>query len=142
MSRRLSPLEAKQKMDSEGYIYVDVRTVSEYAASHPAGAVNIPLLVDDDGGRKMNPEFADVVSKLFPKDTNLVVGCESGQRSMRALMTLTTMGYPNVLELRSGFSGARSPFGRVTEKGWRDEGLPVETTTPGGAYAEILARIA
>ena len=139
MERRISPVEAKQKMD-EGWVYVDVRTEVEYAAGHPAGAINVPFMIDDGTGRRMNPEFPKVLSALFGTNARLILGCQSGQRSARASMALLAAGFPEVLDQRAGFGGVRSAFGSITEKGWRDAGLPVETTTPGGSYREVLER--
>ena len=42
--KRISPEEARDLMDKEGYVYLDVRSVPEFAAGHPTGAYNIPLL--------------------------------------------------------------------------------------------------
>lgn len=39
---RISPQEASQKL-AEGWTYVDVRTVEEFEAGHPPGAVNVPI---------------------------------------------------------------------------------------------------
>jgi rhodanese-related sulfurtransferase len=43
MPRRVSPQEAKDLMDKEGYVYVDVRSIPEFEAGHPAGAFNVPI---------------------------------------------------------------------------------------------------
>ena len=42
--KRLSPSEAKQLVD-EGWVYLDVRTEAEYAAGHPVGARNVPVML-------------------------------------------------------------------------------------------------
>lgn len=137
---RISPQEAKQRMDAEGYRYVDVRSEPEYAAGHPAGADNVPLLVAGPGGLAPNPDFVRVMSAAYPKDAKLILGCRSGQRSMRAAEALIAVGFTGIVEQRAGFDGPRDPFGRVIEAGWGPAGLPVETATPGGSYAEIKAR--
>jgi hypothetical protein len=55
-------------MDKEGYVYLDVRSVPEFAAGHPTGAYNIPLLDMGPGGMAPNPDFLAVVQKSFPRD--------------------------------------------------------------------------
>jgi len=135
--RRVSPAEAKKLIDEEGYLYLDVRSEPEYAAGHPAGAQNLPLMHAGPGGMQPNPDFLNVAQAVFPRDTKLILGCRSGQRSMRAAEALIGAGYTDVIDQRAGFEGPRDPFGRVTEPGWGAAGLPVEQVTPGGSYAEL-----
>ena len=40
---RISPTEAHEKMRSEGFTYVDVRTEGEFLEGRPAGAINVPF---------------------------------------------------------------------------------------------------
>ena len=103
--RRISPAEAHALMRDEGYVYLDVRTQAEFAAGRPPG---------------------DACAQAFSRDAKLVLGCRSGQRSMRAAEALLGAGYTGLVEQRAGFEGARNAFGQVTEKGWLAEGLPVE----------------
>ena len=137
--KRVSPAEAKQLVD-EGFTYLDVRTEAEYAAGHPVGAQNVPVALAGAGGMQPNPQFLAVVQALFPKDAKLVVGCKAGGRSARAADVLTGAGYTNVVDQRAGYDGARDAFGKLTEPGWQPAGLPVETATAGGSYAELRAR--
>lgn len=135
--KRVSPSEAKKLMDEEQYVYLDVRSEPEYAAGHPEGAHNVPLMHAGPAGMKPNPDFLDVVQALYPKDKKIVVGCRSGQRSMRAAEMLAAAGYTDLIDQRAGFDGPRDAFGAVTEPGWGPAGLPVETATPGASYAEL-----
>ncbi|MGK4007656.1 rhodanese-like domain-containing protein [Sorangium sp. So ce1036] len=135
--KRVSPEQAKQLIDEEGYLYLDVRSEPEYAAGHPSGAHNVPLLHAGPGGMTPNPDFLAVVAALYPKDAKIVVGCRSGQRSMRAAEAMVSAGYTAVVDQRAGFEGPRDAFGALTERGWGPAGLPVETSTPGGSYAEL-----
>lgn len=139
---RVSPAEAKRLIDEEGYTYVDVRSVPEYDAGHPAGSANVPLLHAGAGGMTPNPDFLAVMTALYPKDTKLVLGCRSGQRSLRAAEALAAAGYVALVDQRAGFDGARNAFGAIAEPGWSAEGLPVETSTPGSSYAELQKRVA
>ncbi|HVA40582.1 MAG TPA: rhodanese-like domain-containing protein, partial [Candidatus Binataceae bacterium] len=41
-------------------IYLDVRTESEFAQGHPAGAINVPVVfIKGPGQMELNGEFAD-----------------------------------------------------------------------------------
>jgi|SRR5215472_7396645 len=122
---RISPEEALALMDSEGFSYVDVRSVEEFDAGHPRGAYNIPLLHLGPYGPSPNPDFLKVMDHAFPKDAKIVVGCQSGGRSLQAAALLERAGYSQLREQRAGFQGCRAPNGQV-ELGWRPKGLPTE----------------
>ena len=124
--KRIAPEEARDLMDKEGYAYLDVRTVEEFAAGHPTGAYNVPLLHMGAGGMTPNPEFVAVVEKAFPRDARLVVGCKAGGRSAKAAAALEQAGYTNVVDQRNGFEGTPLPTGGI-EPGWRPRGLPTST---------------
>ena len=132
--RRVSPEEAKALL-AEGYTYVDVRTEAEFEAGHVPGAYNVPV------SRKSvpNPDFLSVIGAHFEKDRRLLVGCQTGSRSQRAVVLLAEAGYTNVSELRTGFSGSRDAFGRP-EPGWSKQGLPIETGSPEGRNYRDLAQ--
>ena len=138
--KRVSPSEAKSLIDAEGYLYVDVRSEPEFAAGHPAGAHNVPLMHAGAKGMTPNPDFLRVIEAVYPKDAKLVLGCAAGGRSLRAVEMLIASGYTAVLDQRAGFGGARDAFGQISEPGWAAAGLPVETAAPGGSYAELRAR--
>ena len=87
-----------------------------------------------------NPEFVSMMEKLYPKDAALVLGCKSGVRSAKAAALLEAAGFSKLADVKSGFDGVRDAFGQVTEKGWAAASLPVETTTPGGSFAELEAK--
>jgi rhodanese-related sulfurtransferase len=129
--RRVSPQEAKQLIDSEGYVYVDVRSTGEFTQAHASESYNVPVAMAGPGGMVPNPDFLTVMQANFPKDAKLVVSCQAGGRSARACAMLSQAGYVNLVDLRTGFGGARDSTGRV-EPGWAAEGLPVAS----GADAE------
>ena len=84
-----------------------------------------------------NADFQTIMGRKFPKDTPLVIGCQSGPRSRRAAEMLDQAGYSNVKELTVGWDGARDAFGRL-DPGWGRKGLPVETGAPEGRrYADL-----
>lgn len=140
MAKQVSVTEAAALMTS-GWRYLDVRSVPEFEAGHPQGAVNIPLLHAQGGRMTPNPDFAAVVAANFPPDSQLLIGCKMGGRSAQAAALLEASGYTNVANVAGGFSGARDPFGRVQAPGWKDAGLPTsEGAPPGAAYAELAAK--
>ena len=138
--KRITPEEARDLMDKEGYVYLDVRSVPEFAAGHPTGAYNVPLLDMGPAGMVENPNFLAVVEKNFPRDARLVVGCKAGGRSARAAALLERAGYTNLVDQKSGFDGTPLPTGGV-EPGWRPKGLPTSTqAATGRAYDALKVR--
>ena len=123
MPKRISPQEAHELM-KQGYVYVDVRSEPEFEASHPEGAVNIPLMHRGAMGMTPNPSFLEAFKRAFGPDDKVVLGCAGGNRSMRAAEILEREGYDELVEQRAGFGGAKDAGGRVVEPGWQDCGLP------------------
>jgi rhodanese-related sulfurtransferase len=139
--KRVSPAEARDLIEKQGYVYVDVRSVPEFVAGHPTGAYNVPLMNMGPGGMTPNPHFLAVMA-TFPKDAKLVVGCKAGGRSARAASMLESAGYTSLVDQRAGFEGAPDPAtGRISEPGWRPAGLPVSTEAgPDRTYEALKAR--
>jgi rhodanese-related sulfurtransferase len=137
--KRISPQEASVKL-AEGWTYVDVRTVPEFEAGHPKGAVNAPLMHAGPGGMVPNPDFLPVMRAVFPVEARLVLGCKSGGRSLRAIKVLVGAGYSQVLDQRAGWDGARDAFGQLAEPGWSRAGLPVELGQPATGSWEDLKK--
>ena len=103
--RQITMDEAVAMMEEEeGYIILDVRTVSEFDEKHISGAINIP---NETIGTDAIPELPD-------KDQLILVYCRSGNRSKQASEKLVKLGYTNVVE-----------FGGIID--W-----PGETETNGG----------
>ncbi len=128
---RVSPAEAHAKMKDEAFTYVDVRTEEEFAAGHPEGAVNVPVMLAGASGMDPNPDFVPVMERAFAKDAPLIVGCKMGGRSARAAKALASAGFTRVLDQRAGWDGAKGSFGELVEPGWSRSDLPVESGTPG-----------
>jgi rhodanese-related sulfurtransferase len=122
--KRVGPQEAKELIDGQGYVYLDVRSVQEFEAGHPAGAYNVPLMLMGPAGMSPNADFLAVVQKSFPKDARLVVGCKGGGRSARAAAMLETEGYGNLVDQKAGYEG------NPPDVGWRPQGLPTSTSAP------------
>ena len=138
--KRISPEEARDLMDKDGYLYLDVRSVPEFAAGHPTGAYNVPLLDMGPAGMTANPDFLAVVQKAFPRDARLVVGCKAGGRSAKAVAALEQAGFTNLVDQRAGYDGAPLPTGGM-EPGWRPKGLPTSTdSAPERTYDGLKKR--
>lgn len=119
-------------------IYLDVRTEAEFAAGHPAGAINIPVAVPKGPGQmQLNLDFVEVAEKILPRDKKLVVGCLVGGRSQRACELLEEAGYADLTNVVGGFGGQRDQSGQVIVAGWKDAGLPVSTDLGAAAYAAL-----
>ena len=124
--RQVTPPDAKQILDvTDGAVYLDVRTPEEFAAGHPAGAINVPAFFKGLLGMKPNEQFLRVAEQILPKERPILCGCAVGGRSQKAAEILAAAGYRDVRNVRGGFSGARDALGRVVVPGWREAGLPV-----------------
>lgn len=91
----IKQLSAKELDQKKGMMLLDVRTDKEYEAGHIPGAVHIPLA-----------EIGDRIKKL-KKDKDLVVYCQSGNRSIWAIKRLMGMGYKNLYNLKGGYHAWR-----------------------------------
>ncbi len=128
--KRIVPKEALDLL-SQGYSYVDVRSIPEFESGHPAGAFNVPLMHFMPGrGMTPNADFAAVMQKRWPKESLLIIGCKTSGRSLRAAELLAGLGYTGVMDMRGGFEGERDASGAMVVPGWKEAGLPVETTSP------------
>lgn len=126
--RQTTPLEAHETLQADPTaVYLDVRSPEEFAAGHPAGALNVPILFFRGGQSTPNPDFVATVRRLVPPATPLLVGCQAGGRSQRGAEMLVAAGYTDVTNVRGGFGGARDETGRLVIPGWREAGLPIET---------------
>lgn len=72
--------EADRLQTTEGYAYIDVRSIPEYDEGHPAGAHNVPLLHYDaqTGQKTPNHEFLAVMQANYSRDEKLRIGCQVG----------------------------------------------------------------
>lgn len=85
---KISPKDAKEIMDNEESIFLDVRTKDEYDQGHIEGAVLLPV---DEISSKAEEVLKD-------KKAKILVYCRSGNRSATAAKALIKMGYENVLD--------------------------------------------
>ena len=143
-SKEITPQQAYDVLQNEtGSVYIDVRTVGEFAAGHPKGAVNIPVAFrDPNRGMVMNEEFVKVVESHFPKDKKIIVGCQAGPRSNAAAGLLQKAGYQDISNMIGGFGGMRDSSGNVVVQGWSSVGLPVsQDNGEGVSYESLSAKV-
>ena len=87
--QQITQEEAKEMMDTQEVIILDVREQDEYDSGHIPGAVLLPVgTIDKDTAAEVIPE----------KDSTVLVYCRSGNRSKAASSTLAELGYPNIYE--------------------------------------------
>lgn len=87
--QQISQEEAKQKMDTEKVLVLDVREQSEYDAGHIPDAVLLPVgEIDAEHAGSVIPE----------KNTTVLVYCRSGNRSKTAAEKLADLGYTEIYE--------------------------------------------
>ena len=87
--QQISQEEAKEMMDTQDVIILDVREQDEYDSGHIPGAVLLPVgTIDETTAAEVIPE----------KDSTVLVYCRSGNRSKTASSTLAELGYTNIYE--------------------------------------------
>ena len=87
--QQISQEEAKEMMDSQEVIILDVREQDEYDGGRIPGAVLLPVgTIDETTAAEVIPE----------KDSTVLVYCRSGNRSKTASSTLADLGYTNIYE--------------------------------------------
>jgi rhodanese-related sulfurtransferase len=80
---------AKEMMDTQEVVILDVREYHEYDSGHIPGAVLLPV------GTITEDTAAAVIDEL---DAVVLVYCRSGNRSKTASQALADLGYTNVYE--------------------------------------------
>ncbi len=95
---------AVQLMNREKAVVIDICEPAEFAAGHVAGAKNIPM------GQLEGKLAGAVKNKALP----VILVCQSGARSSRALGIAKKLGFENVQSLSGGLGA------------WRSANLPVE----------------
>lgn len=100
----LDPAGAVALINREKAVVIDVCEPGEFAAGHVVGARNIPL-------GELEAKLAGVVkNKALP----VVLVCQSGMRSGRAVAIAKKLGYENVQSLGGGLAA------------WKTANLPIE----------------
>jgi len=88
-------IEAKEllKENPRGVI-IDVRSIQEYNEYHLNGSICIPLY-----------ELQNKISSIIEdKNQMLILCCQSGARSKKAISVLAKMGYNNLYEIDGGLN--------------------------------------
>lgn len=100
----LDPAGAVQLINREKGVVIDVCEPTEFAAGHVGGAKNIPL------GELESKLAGAVKNKALP----VILVCQSGARSARAVAIAKKLGYEQAQSLGGGLAS------------WRAANLPVE----------------
>lgn len=100
----LTPAAAVQLINREKAVVVDICEPAEFAAGHVGGAKNIPL------GQLEGKLTGAVKNKMVP----LILVCQSGARSSRAVAIAKKLGYEQAQSLSGGLGA------------WRSASLPIE----------------
>ena len=99
----LNPAEAVLLMNREKAVVIDVCEPGEFANGHIAGARNVPPA-------QLEAQLPGVVKN---KATPVILVCQAGVRSGRALSVVRKLGYENAQSLAGGL------------KAWRAASMPV-----------------
>lgn len=125
----LTPREAGYAIQLSGKTLLDVRPASERNKAWVKGSTWIPIFDVDDsfdvgtlskkatnfvmGGwwsgvptLSYNSQFLSKVEEKFPRDTDLIVVCQKGLRSLAACELLCNAGYKNVFWVQGGLEAA------------------------------------
>lgn len=93
--RNVGPAEFDQlRAQAPAGTVIDVRSESEFTAYHLAGAVNYNYL---------GPDFLEQMEALDP-DTEYLVYCRSGRRSVRACTLMRNAGITKLIHLDGGIN--------------------------------------
>lgn len=84
MIEKITPQCAKEIMDTQDCIAIDVRNENEYDLIHIPNVVNLPL--DKIEGNTI----------LKDKDQLILVHCQTGRRAEKACILLESLGYSNI----------------------------------------------
>lgn len=100
----VNTLQATQLMNRENALVLDVREPAAYAAGHILGAKNLPLGELEKRAGELDKH----------KKKAVIVTCDTGMSSSRAVKVLKARGFENVVNLSGGF------------RAWLQASLPVE----------------
>jgi len=100
----VTPPQATHLINREDALVLDVREPGEYASGHVLGAKNLPLA-------RLVADPAELAKR---KDRPVIVYCDGGERSGKAVSLLKREGFGRVANLAGGIGA------------WQQAGLPVE----------------
>jgi thioredoxin len=102
--KELTAAEAKNLIETNQPLILDVRTPNEYYSGHIAGATLIPL-------QQLSQRLSEIQQY---KDKEILIYCRSGNRSTVASEILIESGFKKLYNLRSGILG------------WQKEGFEIQ----------------
>jgi rhodanese-related sulfurtransferase len=110
---RVGPEQARDAVEHEGAVLVDIRSDNQRAADgHIPGAVHHPRNVLE---WRLDPESEQPDPELSSDlDRRVIIVCNEGYQSSLAAAIAQELGYANATDLIGGFQA------------WRAAGLPVE----------------
>jgi rhodanese-related sulfurtransferase len=82
------------ELQNKGYTIIDVRTPEEFSDGYIEGASNIDF---------HSPDFGTNIEKL-DKDGNYLVYCRSGNRSLKTVRLMKSLGFKNAYSLTGGIN--------------------------------------
>ena len=88
MYKNINFEEAKEIIDRENVLLLDVRTEEEFVTGHIPSAINIPV-----------QELEARVDELESKEQKILIYCKSGRRSVIACEILEAYGYTNLYNI-------------------------------------------
>lgn len=88
----LGPVDAVKKMNHNDAIVVDVRTDEEFQSGHILNALHIPLGLLDSKIQMLDQH----------RDKPVIVSCQSGNRSGRAISIMKKRGFTDIYNLSGG----------------------------------------
>ena len=100
----VSTTEATQLYNRDQAVFVDVRGENAYQTSHLPGAINIPMEHLD--------KRQDRLQRF--RERTIIVYCDNGQRTLRAVNALKAQGWTDVHQLKGGLNA------------WREASMPTE----------------
>ena len=88
MYKNINFEQAKQIIDNEQVLLLDVRTEEEFVTGHITNAINIPV-----------NELEHRMDELKDKEQKILVYCKSGRRSVIACEILVDASFKNVYNM-------------------------------------------
>ena len=79
----ITPIEAQKLLNDKQYVFLDVRTDSEYMNAHIPGSKHVPLNTISEN----NKDLFEI------KNKKIIAYCRSGNRSLTATKMLSTYGF-------------------------------------------------
>jgi rhodanese-related sulfurtransferase len=111
-TEEIFPWDLEERLtQGEDMLILDVREPYEFDVMHIENSINVPRGVLESAAEWDYEENEPDLVKA--RDRYVVVVCRSGNRSLLAAVTLSMMGFKNVVNLKTGL------------RGWNDYELPL-----------------